>query len=161
MASSSITSWQIDLETMETVRDFILGSFKITADGDCSHEVKKCLHLGIKGMTKLDGILKVRDITLPTIYKLYTFIWARLLSVDSSLHSFAMQEKPLGFWCEHSTYASQFTSEHQYPRGFSCIPEECKEPSTDKNLAHMNVYRYRFDVSYKHHLSLIVLETEN
>jgi len=74
MASSPITSWQIDSETMETETDFILGSFKITADDDCSHEIKKCLHLGIKGMTKLDSILKSRDITLPTIYKLYTFI---------------------------------------------------------------------------------------
>ena len=64
----------MDGETVETVTDFILGGSKITADGDCSYEVKKCLHLGIKGMTKLDGILKVRDITLPTIYKLYTFI---------------------------------------------------------------------------------------
>ena len=63
MASCPITSWQIDGETMETVRDFILGSFKITADGDCSHEVKRCLLLGRKVMTNLDSILKSRDIT--------------------------------------------------------------------------------------------------
>ena len=66
MASSPITSWQIDGETMETVRYFIFLSSKITADGDCSHESKKCLLLGRKAMTNLDSILKSRDITLPT-----------------------------------------------------------------------------------------------
>ena len=66
MASGPITSWQIDGETMETVTDFILGGFKITADGDCSHEIKRCLLLGRKVMTNLDSILKSRDITLPT-----------------------------------------------------------------------------------------------
>ena len=66
IASSPITSWQIDGETMETVRDFILGGFKITADGDCSHKIKRCLLLGRKAMTNLDSILKSRDITLPT-----------------------------------------------------------------------------------------------
>ena len=64
--SGPITSWQIDGETMETVTDFILGGFKITADGDCSHEIKRCLLLGRKVMTHLDSILKSRDITLPT-----------------------------------------------------------------------------------------------
>ena len=64
MASDPITSWQIDGETMETVTDFILGGSKITADGDCSHEVKRCLLLGRKDMTNLDSILKSRDITL-------------------------------------------------------------------------------------------------
>ena len=66
MASSSITSWQIDGETMETERHFILGGSKITADGDCSHEIKLHLLLGRKAMTNLDSILKSRDITLPT-----------------------------------------------------------------------------------------------
>ena len=66
MASSSITSWKIDGKIMKTVRDFILGSSKITADGDCSHEIKRCLLLGRKFMTNLDSILKSRDITLPT-----------------------------------------------------------------------------------------------
>ena len=66
MASSPITSWQIDGETMETVRDFILGGSKITADGDCSHEIKRCLLLGRKTMTNLDSVLKRRDVTLPT-----------------------------------------------------------------------------------------------
>ena len=66
MASSPITSWQIDGETMETVADFILGGSKITADVDCSHEIKRCLPLGRKAMTNLDSILKSRDITLST-----------------------------------------------------------------------------------------------
>ena len=66
MASGPITSWQIDGETMETVRDFIFLDSKITADGDCSHEIKRCLFLGRKAMTNLDSILKSRDITLPT-----------------------------------------------------------------------------------------------
>ena len=66
MASGPITSWQIDGETMETVTDFIFLGSKITADGDCSHEIKRCLFLGRKAMTNLDSILKSRDITLPT-----------------------------------------------------------------------------------------------
>ena len=66
MASSPITSWQIDGETVETVSDFILGGSKITVDGDCSHEIKRCLLLVRKGMTNLDSILKGRDIILPT-----------------------------------------------------------------------------------------------
>ena len=66
MASSPINSWQIDGETIETVKDFTLGGSKITADGDCSHEIKRCLLLGRKVMTNLDSILKSRDITLPT-----------------------------------------------------------------------------------------------
>ena len=66
MASGPITSRQIDGETMETVTDFILGGSKITADGDCSHEIKRCLLLERKVMTNLDSILKIRDFTLPT-----------------------------------------------------------------------------------------------
>ena len=66
MASGPITSWKIDGETMETMTDFYLGGSKITADGDCSHETKKCLLLGRKAMTNLDRILESRDITLPT-----------------------------------------------------------------------------------------------
>ena len=65
MASSPITSWQIDGETVETVRGFTFGGSKITADGNCSHEIKRCLLLGRKAMTNLDSILKSRDITLP------------------------------------------------------------------------------------------------
>ena len=66
MASGPITSWQIDAETLETVADFILGGSKITADGDCSHEIKRHLLLGRRVMTNLESILKSRDITLPT-----------------------------------------------------------------------------------------------
>ena len=66
MASSPITLWQIDGETVEIVTGFILGDSKITADGDCSHEIKRLLLLGRKAMTNLDSILKGRDITLPT-----------------------------------------------------------------------------------------------
>ena len=66
MASGPITSWEIDGETVETVSDFISGGSKITADGDCSHEIKRCLLLGRKVMTNLDSPLKSRDITLPT-----------------------------------------------------------------------------------------------
>ena len=66
MASGPITSWQIDGETMETVTDFIFLDSKITENGDCSHEIKRCLFLGRKAVTNLDSILKGRDITLPT-----------------------------------------------------------------------------------------------
>ena len=66
MTFGPITSWQIDGETVETVSDFILGGSKITADGDCSHEIKRCLLLGRKAMDNLDNLLKSRDITLPT-----------------------------------------------------------------------------------------------
>ena len=70
MASGPITSWEIDGETVETVSDFILGGSKITADGDCSHEIKRHLLLGRKTMTNLDSVLKSRDITLPTKFHL-------------------------------------------------------------------------------------------
>ena len=76
MASGPITSWQIDRETMETVRDFFSLGFKITADGDCSHEIKRCLLLGRKVMTDLDSILKSRDTTLLT-----KSIFSRIYSV--------------------------------------------------------------------------------
>ena len=66
MASGPITLWKIDGEIMETMRDFIFGGSKITADGDCTHEIKRCLLLGRKAMTNLDGVLKNRDVTLPT-----------------------------------------------------------------------------------------------
>ena len=70
MAFGTITSWEIDGETVETVSDFIYLGFKITADGDCSHEIKRCLLLGRKVMTNLDSIFKSRDITLPTKVRL-------------------------------------------------------------------------------------------
>ena len=79
MASGTITSWQIDGETVETVTDFILGGSKITADGDCSHEIKRHLLLGRKVMTNLDSILKSRDITLQqrsVLSRLWFFQWS-------------------------------------------------------------------------------------
>ena len=79
MASGPITSWQIDGETIERVRDFILGGSKITADGDCSHEINRCLLLGRKVMTNPDSILKSRDTTLPTnigYSNLWVFQWS-------------------------------------------------------------------------------------
>ena len=89
MASGPITSWQIDGETIETVTDFIFGSFKITAEGDCSHEMKRNLVLGRKAMTNLDSILKSRDITVPTkvrlvkamVFPVELWYWRRLLRV--------------------------------------------------------------------------------
>ena len=82
MASSPITSWQIDGETMETVRDFILGGSKITADGDCSYEIKRCLLLGGKTITNLDSVLKSRDITLPTKIHLVKAMLFQLSCMD-------------------------------------------------------------------------------
>ena len=79
MASGSITSWEIDGETVETVSEFILGGSKITADGDCSHELKRSSLLGRKVMTNLDSIFKTRDITLPTkvhLVKAMVFLWS-------------------------------------------------------------------------------------
>ena len=77
MASGPITSWQMDGETMEAVRDFLSLGSKITADGDCSHEIKRCLLLESKVMTNLDSILKSRDITLPTkIHKIKAMVFA-------------------------------------------------------------------------------------
>ena len=79
MASGPITSWDIDGETVETVADFILGGSKITADGDCNHEIKRRLFLGRKVMTNLDSIWKSRDITLPTkvhLVKAMVFLWS-------------------------------------------------------------------------------------
>ena len=70
MASGPITSWQIDVETVKTVADFVLGGSKVTAGGDCSHEIKRRLHLGKKVMTNLDSILRSRDITLSTKVRL-------------------------------------------------------------------------------------------
>ena len=83
MASGPITSWHIDGETMETVTDFIFLGSKITADGDCSHEIKRCLLLGRKAMTNLDSILKSRDITFPT--KVHPVNWTDLLPKSSHL----------------------------------------------------------------------------
>ena len=81
MASSRITSWQIDSETVETVADFIFGGSKNTADGDCSHEIKRCLLFGRKAMTNLDSIFKSRDITLPTkVYLVKAMVFPVVMS---------------------------------------------------------------------------------
>ena len=77
MASGPITSWQIDGETMERVTDFNFLGSKITADGDCSHEIKRCLLFGRKAMTNLDSILKIRDITLPTKFRSQSYSFSR------------------------------------------------------------------------------------
>ena len=82
MASGPIISWQTDGETVETVADFICGGSKITADGDCSHEIKRCLLLGRKVMTNLDSILKTRDITLPTKVCLVKAMVFPVVSID-------------------------------------------------------------------------------
>ena len=91
MASGPITSWQIDGETVKTVADFILGGSKITADGDCCHEIKRHLLLGRKAMTNLDSILKSRDITLPTEFHLVksygffsSYVWMWELDYNES-----------------------------------------------------------------------------
>ena len=87
MASGPITSWQIDGETMETVIDFIFLGSKITAHGDCSHEIKRCLLLGRKVMTNLESILRSRDITLPTKVhpiKAMVFVWMGELNYKES-----------------------------------------------------------------------------
>ena len=86
MASGPITSWEIDGETVETVLDFIFGGSKITADGDCSHEIKRCSLLGGKVMTNLGRILKSRDITLPTkvhLIKAMVFSWSFMDGCES------------------------------------------------------------------------------
>ena len=87
MASGPITSWEIDGEKVETVSDFILGGSKITAEGDCSHEIKRCLLLGRKVMTKLDSILKSREITLPTKVRLVSSVQFSCSVVSDSLRS--------------------------------------------------------------------------
>ena len=89
MASDPITSWEIDGKTVETVADFILGGSKITADGDCSHEIKRCLLPGRKVMTNLDSISKNRDITFPTAMKLRCLLLGRkvMTNLDSILKS--------------------------------------------------------------------------
>ena len=98
MASGPITSWQIDGETMEIVIDFIWGGSKITADGDCSHEIKRCLLLGRKAMTNLDSIFKRRDITLPTKFCLSQSISSSVLSFPYSPTLTSIHD----YWKNHS-----------------------------------------------------------
>ena len=98
MASSPITSWQIDGETVETEADFILGGSKITADGDCSHEIKRRLLLGKKVMTSLDSILKSRDITLPTKVHLVKAMIFPVWELDYK-ESWAPENWCFELWC--------------------------------------------------------------
>ena len=114
MASGPITSWQIDGETMETVRDFILGGSKITADGDCSHEIKRCLLLGRKAMISLDSILESRDITLMIKVQL---IKAMVFSVVMYLYECWTIKKaehwridPFEVWCWRRLLRDPWTS---------------------------------------------------
>ena len=97
MASSPITSWQIDGETVETVADFIFGGSKMTADGDCSHAIKRHLLLGRKVMTNLDSVLKSRDITLLTKVCLFIFIFSKVCLVKAMVFPLVM------FVCESWT----------------------------------------------------------
>ena len=101
MASGPITSWQIDGETMETVIDFIFLGSKITADGDCSHEIKTCLLLGRKAMTNLDNILKSRDITLPTKIHLAMVFPVVMYGCESWTIKKAEHQRidPFELWC--------------------------------------------------------------
>ena len=105
MTSGHITSWQIDGETMETVTDFLFFGFRITADGDCSYEIKRCLLLGSKAMTNVDSILKIRDITLPTevclvkavvfsvvMYGCESFLYRKLSTEERMLLSCGVEE---------------------------------------------------------------------
>ena len=100
MASGPITSWQIDGETMETVRDFIFGGSKITANGDCSHEIKRCLLLGRKVMTNLDSILKSRDTALPTkVHLVKAMVFPVVMyGCESSTVKKAERQRIDGFW---------------------------------------------------------------
>ena len=100
MASSSITSWQIDGKTMETVTDFILGGSEITADDDCSHEIKRCLLLGRKAMTNLDRILKSKDITLPEKVHLVKFMVFPIGEGNGTPLQYSCLENPMdgGAW---------------------------------------------------------------
>ena len=97
--SGSITSWQIDGETVETMRDFILGSSEITADGDCSHEMKRCLLLGRKAMTNLDSILKRRDTTLPTKVRLVKAMVFPIVMYELDYKAECWRTDAFELWC--------------------------------------------------------------
>ena len=121
MASGPITSWEIDGETVEIVSDFIFGGSRITADGDCSHENKRCLLLGRKAMTKLDSILKSRDITLPTKFCLVKDYFQRNPRAD------LLQNGLVGSPCsprdsKESSVTQQFKSINSLELGFLNSP---------------------------------------
>ena len=129
MASGPITSWEIDGETMETVRDFILGGSKIIADGDCSHEIKRCLLLGRKGMTNLNSILKSRDITLPIklhLVKAMVFLVV-MYGCDSWTTKKAECQKidALGLWCWRRLLRVPWTARSSNQSILGVISPEC------------------------------------
>ena len=118
MASGHITSWQIDGETMETVRDFIFLGSKITAGGDCSHEIKRCLLLGRKPMTNLDSILKSRDITLPTeVYLVKAMVFPVVMygceswTIQKAEHQ---RIDAFGLWCWRRLLRVPWTARRSY-----------------------------------------------
>ena len=110
MASGPITSWQIDRETVETVSDFILGGSKITADGDCSHEIKRCLLLGGKAMDNLDSIVKTWDITLPTMVHLVKAMVFPVVMCECENWTIKKAEHQridaFELWCREDSYES-------------------------------------------------------
>ena len=125
MASGPITSWEIDGETVETVSDFILGGSKITADGDCSHEIKRRLLLGGKVMTNLDSIFKSRDITLPTKVRLVkAMVFAVVMYGCESWTVKKAEHRRIDafeLWCWRRLLKVPWTAAHQAPlsMGFS------------------------------------------
>ena len=117
MASGPVTSWQIDGETMETVRHFILGGSKITTDGDCSHEIKRCLLLGRKAMTNLDSILKSKDITFLTKVHLVKAMVFPVLTygcehwtVKKAEHLMMLNDASLTLWCRRRLLRVHWTA---------------------------------------------------
>ena len=119
MVSSPITSWQIDGETMETATEFIFGGSKITADGDCSHEIKRCLLLGIKAMTNLNSLVKSRDISLPTKVRLVK----------------AMVFPVVMYGCESWTIEK---AEHQRIDAFELLEKTLESPLESKEIKPVN-----------------------
>ena len=116
MASGPITSWNIDGETVETVSDFILGGSKITADSDCSHEIKRCLLLGRKAMTNLDSILNSRDIAFPTKVHLVKAMIFPVITYGCESWTIMKAEPPkigaFELWCWRRKYITELTEPH-------------------------------------------------
>ena len=133
MASTPITSWQIDGETMKTVIDLILGDSKITADGDCSHEIKRCLLLGRKVMTNLDSIFKSRDITLPTKVHLVKTMVFRLVMYGCESWTIKKAEHrridALKLWCWRRILRVPWTARRSNQ---SILKEICPEYSLEE-----------------------------
>ena len=129
MASGLITSWQIDGETMETVRDFILGVSKITEDGDCSHEIKRRLLLGREVMTNLDSILKSRDITLPTKVHLVKAIFFPVVMYGCESWTIKKAEHgridAFGLWCWRRLLRVPWTARRSNQSILKEISPEC------------------------------------